>query len=74
MNPQHFQQSLQEKGLSLSPEQMEQFEIYYELLIEWNEKMNLTGITEKNQVYEKHFFDSLTPALYHDFIKGTIHD
>lgn len=56
-----------DRGIALSEEQMAQFEKYYELLVEWNEKMNLTGITEKSQVYEKHFYDSITPAFYYDF-------
>lgn len=42
--------------------QLEQLETYYRLLVEWNEKMNLTGITERSAVYEKHFYDSLTLA------------
>jgi 16S rRNA (guanine527-N7)-methyltransferase len=58
-----------EQGIVLSEEQLQQFEMYYELLVEWNEKMNLTGITEKPQVYEKHFYDSITPAFYYDFSK-----
>lgn len=59
-----FGERLAEWGIGLSePEkQMEQFETYYRLLVEWNEKMNLTGITERSAVYEKHFFDSLTLA------------
>jgi 16S rRNA (guanine527-N7)-methyltransferase len=57
------------QGIVLSEEQLQQFEMYYELLVEWNEKMNLTGITEKPQVYEKHFYDSITPAFYYDFSK-----
>lgn len=60
---------LEEKGISLSPQQLDQFELYYQLLVEWNEKMNLTAITEKPDVYLKHFFDSITPAFYHDFSK-----
>jgi 16S rRNA (guanine527-N7)-methyltransferase len=47
-------------GIAISEKQLEQFEIYYRLLIEWNGKMNLTGITEREAVYEKHFYDSLT--------------
>jgi len=47
-------------GIELKEKQLEQFETYYALLIEWNEKMNLTGITEREAVYEKHFYDSLT--------------
>ena len=47
-------------GLSLSQAQVEQFFKYYELLLEWNEKMNLTAITEESQVVRKHFTDSLS--------------
>jgi len=43
----------------LSENQSEQFEKYFELLIEWNEKINLTAITEENEVITKHFIDSL---------------
>jgi 16S rRNA (guanine527-N7)-methyltransferase len=62
-----LRQLVAEQGIVLSEEQLQQFEMYYELLVEWNEKMNLTGITEKPQVYEKHFYDSITPAFYYDF-------
>ncbi|WP_042198231.1 16S rRNA (guanine(527)-N(7))-methyltransferase RsmG [Paenibacillus camerounensis] len=55
---------LQEKGIELSPRQLEQFELYYRELVSWNEKMNLTGITERDQVYTKHFYDSLSLAFY----------
>jgi 16S rRNA (guanine527-N7)-methyltransferase len=51
---------LEEKGISLSAAQWKQFHDYYELLIEWNRKMNLTAITERAQVYIKHFYDSLS--------------
>ena len=44
-----------------SDEQADKFIKYYELLIEWNEKMNLTAITEEWEVAEKHFADSLLP-------------
>lgn len=50
-------------GIPLTDKQLDQFETYYQLLVEWNEKMNLTGITEREAVYEKHFFDSLTASL-----------
>ncbi|MFD3450507.1 16S rRNA (guanine(527)-N(7))-methyltransferase RsmG [Microbacteriaceae bacterium 4G12] len=69
MNVEQFQAMLEEKGISLSPRQLQQFEMYYETLVEWNEKMNLTAITEKEEVYLKHFFDSITAAFYHDFSK-----
>ncbi|OAH54259.1 16S rRNA (guanine(527)-N(7))-methyltransferase RsmG [Domibacillus aminovorans] len=64
-----FQLELAEKGISLSSEQMNQFQHYYELLIEWNEKMNLTAITDREDVYVKHFYDSLTAAMYTDLTK-----
>jgi 16S rRNA (guanine527-N7)-methyltransferase len=67
MDTRQFQTMLEEKGIFLSPRQLEQFELYYELLVEWNEKMNLTAITDKPEVYLKHFFDSISPAFYYDF-------
>ncbi|MBN8194551.1 16S rRNA (guanine(527)-N(7))-methyltransferase RsmG [Bacillus sp. NTK074B] len=67
MNVNEFQSMLEEKGISLSSGQLHQFERYYELLVEWNEKMNLTAITEKEDVYLKHFYDSVSAAFYVDF-------
>ncbi|APH06780.1 16S rRNA (guanine(527)-N(7))-methyltransferase RsmG [Bacillus weihaiensis] len=65
-----FQSSLAEKGISLSPKQMDQFDLYYRLLVEWNEKMNLTSITDEKEVYLKHFYDSISAAFYFDFSKS----
>ena len=67
MNTEQFINLLAEKGISLTPLQIQQFDTYYETLIEWNEKMNLTAITEKEDVYLKHFFDSLTAGFYFNF-------
>lgn len=67
MNIDQFQSMLAEKGISLSSGQLEQYEQYYQTLVEWNEKMNLTAITEKDAVYLKHFFDSISAAFYYDF-------
>jgi len=67
MNTEEFIKLLAEKGISLTPEQLEQYENYYETLVEWNEKMNLTAITEKQEVYLKHFFDSITAGFYFNF-------
>lgn len=61
-----FSKKMEESGISLSSVQLEQFEIYYRVLIEWNEKMNLTGITERDAVYEKHFFDSVSLSFFMD--------
>lgn len=60
----HFCTLLQSHGIEVSAQQLKQFERYYEVLVEWNEKMNLTGITEREQVYIKHFYDSLTLAFH----------
>jgi 16S rRNA (guanine527-N7)-methyltransferase len=46
--------------ISITKEQAEQFNQYYELLVEWNKVMNLTGITEFEDVVQKHFVDSLS--------------
>ena len=59
-----FTQLLENKGITLEQSQLEQFELYYKELVSWNEKMNLTGITEREQVYMKHFYDSVSLALH----------
>ncbi|MGT2742876.1 16S rRNA (guanine(527)-N(7))-methyltransferase RsmG [Streptococcus plurextorum] len=63
MTPEEFYKKLQEHGFNLTDFQQKQFERYFELLVEWNEKINLTAITDKNDVYLKHFFDSIAPVL-----------
>lgn len=55
-----FKKILSEYGYLLSEHQFEQFIKYYELLVEWNERMNLTAITEFEEVLLKHFADSLS--------------
>ncbi len=50
-------------GLQLSAKQLEQFHIYWEELVEWNQRVNLTGITGYQEVQTKHFLDSLTVSL-----------
>ena len=69
MNPEQFKQTLSDKGIHLTDEQMNQFARYHDILVEWNEKMNLTAITDRDEVYLKHFYDSLTAAFYMDFSK-----
>lgn len=61
-----FKEKLKEWNLSVTDEMCSQFETYYKLLAEWNKVMNLTGITEKSEVYEKHFLDSLAIAKVTD--------
>ncbi|RTE06684.1 16S rRNA (guanine(527)-N(7))-methyltransferase RsmG [Paenibacillus whitsoniae] len=65
-----FTERLAEEGIVLSERQLEQFEIYFKTLVLWNEKMNLTGITEREQVYLKHFYDSLSLAFNFDMKKA----
>ena len=60
MENRRFDQELEMLGIQLTDVQKEQFDRYYELLIEWNRVMNLTGITEYDEVNLKHFTDSLT--------------
>ena len=55
-----FESKLNELGITLTDNQKEQFVKFYELLVEWNKVMNLTGITEYEEVNEKHFVDSLS--------------
>ena len=50
-------------GLHLSPRQLEQFQVYYQELLDWNKRINLTAITGYEDVQIKHFLDSLTVTL-----------
>ncbi|NHM33597.1 16S rRNA (guanine(527)-N(7))-methyltransferase RsmG [Neobacillus terrae] len=69
MNKEQFKAMLADRDILLSDKQMEQFDTYYKVLVEWNEKMNLTAITDEEEVYLKHFYDSITAAFYFDFTK-----
>lgn len=69
MKPDVFREELAKIGINLSDEQMNQFQKYYELLVEWNQKINLTAITELEEVYLKHFYDSITLATTFDLSK-----
>ena len=59
-----FIEELKNIHVELSEKQLEQFRIYYEMLVEKNKVMNLTGITEWDEVLEKHFLDSIS-LLFH---------
>ena len=63
MKPENFYTLLAEQNIILTDQQKAQFERYFQLLVEWNEKINLTAITEKEEVYLKHFYDSIAPIL-----------
>ncbi len=59
-------------GITLTDKQIEQFDKYYELLVKWNEVMNLTAITEFNDVCKLHFVDSISSCKYFDFAKSDL--
>ena len=63
MKPETFYSLLDQQNINLTDQQKFQFERYFELLVEWNQKINLTAITEKEEVYLKHFYDSIAPIL-----------
>ncbi|SDQ04846.1 16S rRNA (guanine(527)-N(7))-methyltransferase RsmG [Virgibacillus salinus] len=69
MNPEQFVEALRQKGIELTDKQIEQFAIYFQTLVEWNDKINLTALTNEEDVYLKHFYDSISAAFYHDFTK-----
>lgn len=60
MNKELFLSHLNELNIEVNEEKLNKLEKFYELLIDWNNKINLTRIVEKEEVYLKHFYDSLT--------------
>ena len=60
MNKEQFINYLKKIDINIKENQINQLDMYYNLLITENQKINLTGITEYNLVYLKHFYDSLT--------------
>ena len=69
MNKEEFIIAVKELGIELDETKLYKLNKFYELLIEWNEKINLTRIVEKEEVYLKHFYDSLTIAKVVDLSK-----
>lgn len=65
-----FRKDSMELGINLSEVQIEQFITYYEMLTEWNQFMNLTAITEYNEVMKKHFIDSISLCRVFDVSKS----
>lgn len=60
MNIDEFKNEISKLGIEYDNDKLLKLEKYYELLIDWNNKINLTTIVDKEQVYLKHFYDSLT--------------
>ena len=65
-----FRDALKEFGVILDDTAVDRFCVYNDLLIEWNEKMNLTALTEPRDVAVKHFIDSLTLLQYAQILQG----
>ena len=63
MNPDKFIEELSKHNIDLTEKQKNQFQLYFEDLIETNKHVNLTRITEEKDVYLKHFYDSITPLF-----------
>ena len=72
MTPDKFIEECKKRNLVISEEMITQLDTYAKLLKEWNSKMNLTAIDEREEVYEKHFFDSILPL--NDSIQGKVAD
>lgn len=62
-NTEQFEKDILAFGITLTDKQIEQFLQYYEMLVEWNQVMNLTAITEYEDVMKKHFADSLSLGM-----------
>jgi len=60
MNKEEFLEECRKINITLTEKQQEQLDDFYKLMIKWNQKINLTRITEEQDVYLKHFYDSLT--------------
>lgn len=65
-----FNEIFLSEGFDISEEQYRKLDAYAETLVEWNEKMNLTGITDPEGIAVKHFLDSLLPLRFLDIPKG----
>lgn len=73
MRENEFIEELNNHGIRLEQRQIEQFREYASFLKEYNEKINLTAITETEEIYEKHFYDSLLLA-FHSKMEGSLVD
>ena len=69
MNKEQFLQELEKMNINLEQKQVEQLDKFFSMMVEWNNKINLTSIIDEKDVYLKHFYDSLTLAKVIDFSK-----
>ena len=70
MTEQEFIEEIKKLGITPTKDKLQKLEKFYQLLIEWNKKINLTRITNKEEVYLKHFYDSLTIVKEVDLTKA----
>lgn len=70
MTPEQFKDQLERDQLPIDKTRLMQFQVYLQMLQEWNQKVNLTAITASEDVYIKHFYDSVTLANYLSLDKG----
>lgn len=67
MNKDQFYEQLKNNGINLTDNQKNQFKKYFQLVSYWNERINLTAITDEDEFYTKHFYDSVATSFYFDF-------
>lgn len=70
----YFEKCLSQWNIGYDQTVIDRFEKYYDLLISWNEKINLTSIVQKDEVYIKHFVDSISLLNYIDLANKTVLD
>jgi 16S rRNA (guanine527-N7)-methyltransferase len=68
----HLIESAATLGILLEPEQIRQFSLYQALILEWNERINLTAVTEPQEIQRRHFVDSLTCTLLTGDLNGKL--
>ncbi|HSQ33527.1 MAG TPA: 16S rRNA (guanine(527)-N(7))-methyltransferase RsmG, partial [Peptostreptococcaceae bacterium] len=66
-----LKKGLEDLGITASDKILNDFKIYREILVDWNQKMNLTGIEDEKEVYIKHFLDSVS-SVKNNYIKDGI--
>lgn len=72
MNTEIFKKGLNKLDININADQIRQFEMYSELLKDWNEKINLTAITDDDGISVKHFLDSILPLKYVEIPAGAV--
>lgn len=74
MNKDSFIKEVEKLGIEITPFMLKQLDIYYNFLVDYNEKVNLTNITKEEDVYLKHFYDSITVIKAHNLEGKTLID